>query len=61
MSIATCEDCGERVYGGFCVNCHEEHFIAAQYLSEGEGVPPLIAEAADEQKLAAELRKGNEL
>ena len=25
-----CEDCGCRVYGGNCVNCHEETFIYEQ-------------------------------
>ena len=28
--MAYCEDCGSRVYGGVCVNCNEDVFIAEQ-------------------------------
>lgn len=38
-----CEDCGERMYGGFCTNCDEEHFIAEQYRELGESIPESIA------------------
>jgi hypothetical protein len=37
-----CDDCGERVYGGFCTNCHEEVFIAQQYEIDGEPVPETL-------------------
>lgn len=40
--MKTCDDCGERVYGGYCVNCHEEVFIAEQYECLGEPVPDLL-------------------
>lgn len=43
--MEVCEDCGSRMYGGFCTNCDEEHFIAEQYRQDGEAVPKLIAEA----------------
>lgn len=49
--MATCEDCGSRVYGGHCVNCHEETFIADQYRDLGEPVPELIANKELEQSL----------
>lgn len=26
-----CKDCGCKIYGGHCVNCHEETFIYEQY------------------------------
>ena len=45
----TCLDCGERMYGGYCVNCDEEHFIADQYRELGESVPLSIAELEGEQ------------
>jgi hypothetical protein len=48
MMIA-CEDCGSRMYGGFCTNCDEEHFIADQYRSDGESVPLSIAQIEGEQ------------
>lgn len=27
---STCTECGCKVYGGYCVNCHEEHYITEQ-------------------------------
>ena len=47
--MRTCEDCGCRVYGGFCVNCDEETFIADQYRDLGEAVPEIIRESEKEQ------------
>ena len=47
--MIVCEDCGSRVYGGFCVNCNEEHFIADQYRADGESVPVVIADLEAEQ------------
>lgn len=46
---ACCEDCGTRMYGGFCPNCDEEHFIADQYRYLGESVPQSIADSEREQ------------
>lgn len=37
-----CDDCGEKVYGGYCTNCHEEVFIADQYERSGEPVPDAL-------------------
>jgi len=47
--MKVCEDCGTRMYGGFCPNCDEEHFIADQYRELGEPVPQCIADAEFEQ------------
>ena len=44
-----CEDCGCKVYGGHCTNCHEETFIAKQYRDLGERVPVTISEKETEQ------------
>ena len=45
-----CDDCGERVYGGYCTNCHEEVFIADQYERDGEPVPDALLEKIAEFK-----------
>lgn len=50
MGYVACEDCGCRMYGGFCTNCDEEHFIADQYRADGESVPQSIADAEAEQR-----------
>jgi len=44
-----CEDCGCKVFGGHCVNCHEETFIADQYRDLGEEVPETIADKEADQ------------
>ncbi len=49
MAYQTCEDCGSKVYGGHCTNCHEETFIAQQYRDLGESVPQSIADKETEQ------------
>lgn len=36
---ATCEDCGTRLQGGRCPNCHEETFIRDQYIEQGMKLP----------------------
>lgn len=49
---STCENCGSKVYGGYCVNCNEEHFIEEQYIELGEKIPDSIytkARKDDEQ------------
>lgn len=33
-----CENCGERVYNGACVNCHEEVYIIEQNCMNDEPV-----------------------
>ena len=49
MAYQTCEDCGSKIYGGHCVNCHEEVFIAQQYRELGEPVPQSISDKEGEQ------------
>ena len=44
-----CEDCGCRVFGGHCVNCHEETFIVDQYRDLDEPVPKSISDKELEQ------------
>jgi hypothetical protein len=39
-----CNDCGNKVYGGYCTWCHEEVFIAEQYERSDEPVPDLLLE-----------------
>ena len=50
MSYETCSDCGCKVYGGHCINCHEEIFIAKQYYELNEAVPQSISDKAIEQE-----------
>lgn len=47
--MKTCEDCGCAVYGGHCTNCHEETFIAKQYIDIGAEIPESIAKKEIEQ------------
>lgn len=39
MATKYCNDCGERVYNGHCVNCDEEVFIMEQYYEQGMEIP----------------------
>lgn len=47
--MSRCVNCGCGMSGGFCSNCHEEVFIAAQYSELGMDVPHSISQKADEQ------------
>ena len=49
MTYQTCEDCGTKLSGGFCPNCHEETFIAEQYRDLGKEVPEGIVKKEAEQ------------
>jgi hypothetical protein len=40
----SCENCGEKVYDGYCTWCCEEYFIAQQYERSEEDVPELLLE-----------------
>jgi len=40
--MTTCEDCGSKVYSGYCINCNEEHFIEQQYNDLNIEVPEVI-------------------
>lgn len=61
-----CENCGCGMDGGFCLNCHEEVFIAEQYSELGEDVPLSIAKKVVEhtdnperKKQAKKIRKAD--
>ena len=59
-----CADCGCKVYGGHCTNCHEEHFIMEQNNTNDEliGFSPEFWEKVKEQeKKAKEIRDSQEL
>ena len=51
MSYQACEDCGTKMYSGFCPNCNEEVFIEQEYKQEGLPIPATITELAEKQKL----------
>ena len=34
-----CEDCGCKIIGGHCVNCHEEVHILNQYIDQDMELP----------------------
>lgn len=40
--MSHCINCGCRVYGGLCVNCHEDNYIETQYLELNMDVPASI-------------------
>lgn len=44
-----CEDCGCKVFGGHCTNCHEETFIAQQYRDLDMEVSETISRKETEQ------------
>jgi RNA polymerase subunit RPABC4/transcription elongation factor Spt4 len=50
----TCENCGTRLQGGRCPNCHEETFIRDQYIEQGMPLPP---EDSDFMKKVIEQEK----
>ena len=33
-----CEDCGCKVYNGYCLNCNEKHYIYEQNYSNDEPI-----------------------
>lgn len=54
--MTTCENCGCKVYGGYCTNCNEEHFIEEQYIELGDEVPKTIYDKAREDDKEAKRR-----
>lgn len=38
--MSYCDNCGCRSYNGACTNCHEEIYIAQQYIENGDYLPP---------------------
>jgi len=57
-----CADCGSKVYGGHCVNCHEETYIAEQNYSNDEPIafsPEFNAKLDQQASEAQEILKTN--
>lgn len=54
MAYRTCENCGTKLQGGRCPNCHEETFIRDQYIEQGMPLPPddsdFIKKVAEQEK-----------
>jgi len=46
--VTYCENCGCKVFDGFCINCHEEIYIEEQYIDLDMPVPEIISEKANE-------------
>jgi hypothetical protein len=44
----SCENCGEKVYDGYCTWCCEEYFIAEQYAMSEETIPVLLLDKIEE-------------
>lgn len=51
-----CEDCGCKMYNGFCTNCHEEVFIEEQYIGLDEEIPNEIHEKSNEHRKFVSMR-----
>lgn len=54
-----CEDCGCKVYGGHCLNCHEERFIMEQDAGNDEHVDfsdEFRGKVAQQEVEASEIR-----
>ena len=46
-----CKNCGCKIYGGACVNCHEEFFIAEQNAGNEEPAPiPKVFQKLEEHR-----------
>lgn len=58
--MKTCEDCGSKVYSGYCVNCNEEHYIEEQYIELDMVVPKSIYEKSRKDDESAKKRLRNE-
>lgn len=54
MAYSTCENCGTKLQGGRCPNCHEETFIRDQYIEQNM---PLPDPESDFMKKVAEQEK----
>lgn len=60
-----CEDCGAKLQGGMCPNCHEERLIVDQYIEQDMELPPADGEfmkkaVAQEYDAAERNRKKGE-
>lgn len=56
--MKTCEDCGSKVYGGHCVNCHEETYIAEKNYQNDE---PIAFSEEFNEKLDDQAREAKEI
>lgn len=56
-----CPDCGCKMFGGFCTNCHEEVYIEEQYFDIGEAAPIAISEKASKFREQVKESKHNEV
>ncbi len=55
-----CENCGCKVYGGACTNCHEEIYIERQYLELEMPIPKSIGDLADKHRKEIRDKKKSE-
>ena len=58
--MKTCEDCGSKVYSGYCVNCNEDHYIEKQYIEQDMEVPETISQKARQDDKEAVKRLTND-
>lgn len=58
--MKTCEECGSKVYSGYCINCNEEHYIEEQYIELDMAVPKSIYEKSRKDDKEAIKRLGKE-
>ena len=54
--MKNCEDCGCKVYSGYCVNCNEEHFIEEQCIELNIPIPDSIYLKSREDDIQARAR-----
>ena len=59
--MKTRDDCGCKVYSGYCVNCNEEHFIEEQYIELDMEIPDSIYEKSRKDDKQALTRIKNEM
>lgn len=58
--MKSCENCGEKVYDGACVNCHEEIYIEQQYHDLNMPVPESIEQTAAIQRKEIQSKEPGE-
>ena len=57
MAYKTCEDCGTKMHGSRCPNCHEELVILEEQGEFVESVSQEFAEKAKEQAHQIKIRQ----
>jgi len=58
MAYSTCEDCGNKLYGGVCSNCQEELYIVQEQAEFIEApLSSSFLEKVAEQEELLEVRK----